>query len=249
MSDRACSSCGTVNTGSKVYCSGCGGILQKSTSSAEGAEPASATTAVAQRRSVRIEADRPAPPTLFSRIKGVVRYLLLVALGVVVVLALMEPNERAPETQDIPNARSVIQRMMASARFSPGVLSQQLLNSCLAQQGSSTWESPVRLVPMPTWESFRVEIEAGKITVFAVLSVMGRPLHLSETFRPEGLSGEWRLVPASASIGLLKLPRQLLPGITPLIRAGMSPFDTELASLATSRNLVMRPGMIEFTAR
>jgi hypothetical protein len=102
---------------------------------------------------------------------------------------------------------------------------------------------------MPTWESFRVEIEAGKITVFAVLSVMGRPLHLSETFCPEGLSGEWRLVPVSASIGLLKLPRKLLPGITPLIRAGMSPFDTELASLATSRNLVMRPGMIEFTAR
>lgn len=249
MSDRACSSCGTINTGAKVYCSGCGGILQKATPPAEGSEPASPTTAVAQRRSVRIEADRPAPPTLFSRIKGLVRYLLLVALGVVVVLALMEPRERVPETQDIPNARAVIQRMMASARFSPGVLSQQLLNSCLAQQGSFTRESPVRLLPMPVWESSRVEIAAGKITVFAVVSVMGRPLHLSETFRSEGLSDEWQLVPESASIGLLDLPRQLLPGITPIIRAGMSPFDAELASLATSRNLVIRPGMIEFTAR
>ena len=248
MSDRACSSCGTVNTGAKVYCSGCGGILEKATP-VEGGSPIPATTAVARRRSVRIEADRPPSPTLFSRLKGLVKYLLSVALGVVVVLAVMVPKQHAREVQDIADARDVVKRMMAASRYSPGVLSQQLINSCLSQQGSFTWEAPVNLVPMPTWESSRVELSSGKITMFAVISFLGRPIHVSETFRPEGLSGSWKLVPESATIGLLDLPKSLIPGVTPVLRSGVSPFDAELTALSCAQNLVLRPGLIEFTIR
>lgn len=248
MSERACSSCGTVNTGAKVYCSGCGAILEKTTQ-AGGGEPLPSTAAVAKRRSVRIEADRPLPPTLFSRIKGFLKYILSVALGVVLVLALMEPKDHAPEFQDIPDARTVLQRTIAAGRFSTGTLSQQLVNSCLLQQGAITCRSPVSMVPMPIWESSRVEISTGKVTVFTVISFLGRPIHLSETFRPEGLSGSWKLVPQSASVGFLDFPKSLLPGITPLIRTGVSPFDAELTTLAASKSLVMRPGALEFTAR
>ena len=248
MNDRACSSCGTVNTGAKVYCSGCGGILEKVTST-EGGTPIPATTAVAKQRSVRIEADRPAPPTLFSRIKRLVKYFLSVALGVVIVLAVMVPKQHAPEFKDIPAARDVLKRMISASRYSPAVLSQQLINSCLAQQGSLTWQSPVSLLPMPTWESSRVELSSGKMTVFAVISFLGRPIHFSETFRPEGLSGSWKLVPESATIGLLDLPPSIVPGVTPILRAGVSPFDEELKALSAAQNLVIRTGSIEFITR
>jgi hypothetical protein len=248
MSDRVCSSCGTVNTGAKVYCSGCGGILEKMTPT-EGDAPIPATIAVAKRRSVRIEADRPPSPTLFSRLKGVVKYLLSVAFGVVLVLTVMAPKQHAPEVQNISGARDVVKRMIAASRYSPAVLSQQLINSCLAQQGSFTWQSPVSLVPMPTWESSRVELSSGKITMFAVISFLGRPIHFSETFRAEGLSGSWNLIPESATIGLLDLPKSLIPGVTSFLRSGVTPLDTELKALSSAQSLVIRPGLIEFTIR
>jgi hypothetical protein len=248
MSDRTCSSCGAVNTGSVVYCSKCGALLE-SVHSGEGDPPLPSTVAVAKRRSQRIEADRPAAPTLLSRLKGLFLYALSVALGVVIVLALMEPKNLPSRTPTLPNAKQLIQKIISSARFSPAVLSQQLINSCLDQQGPLTWDSPVRLVPMPIWESSSVELSPGKVTLFATISLLGRPVHFSETFHPEGSAGNWSLVPQAATIGLLDLPVSLIPMVTPLLSAGMAPFSSELTSLASAQTLTIRSGLVEFTTR
>lgn len=248
MSDRVCSSCGTVNTGAHVYCTQCGGILEN-LSPGDEAQHAPVTTAVAKRRQERIDADRPGPHSLFSRIRGLIVYFFWVAAGVVVVLSLMSPKDRQPPLQEIPNARDIVRRVMASAAFSPAVISQQLVNSCLSQQGALTWESPVRMVPMPVWDSSRVEINAGAITLFTTITVAGCPLRFSETFRLERGAGSWNLVPEAATIGLLDLPRAFLPAVTMLLRPGFESFAAELSSLSASRNVVIRPGLVEFSTR
>jgi len=248
MSDRTCPSCGAVNTGAVVYCSKCGALLE-SVHSGEGDPPLPSTVAVAKRRSQRIEADRPAPQTLLSRLKGLFLYALSVAVGVLIVLALMQPKNVPPRTPTLPNAKQLVQKIISSARFSPAVLSQQLINSCLDQQGPLTWDSPVRLVPMPIWESSSVELSPGKVTLFATISLLGRPIHFSETFHPEGSAGNWSLVPEAATIGLLDLPVSLIPMVTPLLSAGVAPFSTEIASLAAAKTLTIRSGLVEFTTR
>jgi hypothetical protein len=248
MSDRTCSSCGAVNTDAVVYCSSCGALLQ-GVQSAVGDLPLSSTVAVAKRRSERIEADRPAAPSALSRLKGLFLYALSVVVGIVIVLALMQPKNFPPRTPSLPNARPVVQKIISSARFSPAVLSQQVINSCLDQQGAMTWESPVKLVPMPVWESSSVELSPGKITLFAKISLLGRPIQISETFHPAGNAGGWFLVPEAASIGLLDLPVSLLPLVTPLLRAGVAPFSAELTSLAAAQTLSIRSGLVEFTTR
>ena len=247
MSDRVCSSCGAVNTGQNVYCTQCGGILENLPSG--GGESLPATTAVAKRRQVRIEADRPAPPTLFTRIKGIFFYLLWVAIGVVVVLSMMSPKEQSLPSQDIPNAHEIVRKMVASARFTPASISQNLINSTLAQEGPVTWESPVRLIPMPVWEASRVEIVPGKVTLFTTMTIVGRPIHISETFHLEGGPGAWRLAPESASIGLLDLPQYFLPAVKVLLRPGVDSFSEDFTALASSRSLVLRSGCVEVSAR
>lgn len=247
MSDRICSACGSVNTGPNVYCTQCGGILENIESG--GAESLPATTAVAKRRHVRIEADRPEPPSLFSRIKGLFLYLLWVAIGVIVVLCLMVPKSQPLPAQEVPNARDVARKIMASSRYAPAGISQQVINSCLAQQGAVTLESPVKLIPMPVWEFSRVEINAGKITLLATMSMMGRPIHVSETFHLEGGPGAWNLVPESASIGLLDLPKSLFSVIKTLLRPGFESFSEDIKILSASRNMVIRPGLVEFSNR
>lgn len=248
MSDRTCSSCGAGNTDAVVYCSSCGALLQ-SVHSAAGDPPLPSTVAVAKRRSQRIEADRPAAPTVLSRLKGILLYALSVAVGVVIVLALMQPKNVPPRTPTLPNAKPLVQKIISSARFSPAVLSQQLINSCLDQQGPLTWDSPVRLVPMPIWESSSVELSPGKVTLFATISLLGRPVHFSETFHPEGRAGNWSLVPEAATIGLIDLPVPMIPMVTPLLSVGVAPFSTELASLAAAQTLTIRSGSVEFTTR
>lgn len=247
MSDRVCSSCGTVSTGTTVYCPQCGGILENLASG--GAQSLPATTAVAKRRQVRIEADRPEPPSFLSRIQGLFFYLLWVAIGVIVVLSLMTPKDQPIPSQFVPNARDAVRKIMASARFAPAAISQQLINSCLAQQGPVTWESPVRLIPMPVWEASRIEITAGKVRLYTTMTIMGRPIHLSESFRLEGVPGAWNLAPEAASIGLLDLPDYFLPAVSHLLRSGFDPFAEDLNDLAASRNLAVRPGFVEVSNR
>ena len=107
----------------------------------------------------------------------------------------------------------------------------------------------MKLLPMPVWEPARIEITAGKVTLFANLTFLGWPIHISETFHAEGSPGGWTLAPEAASVGLLDLPERLLKLVTPVIRAGIAPFESDLTALAASQSLVIYPGMIEFTTR
>lgn len=247
MSDRVCSSCGAVNAGQNVYCMQCGGILENLPSG--GGESLPATTAVAKRRQVRIEADLPAAPSLLARLKGIFLYMLWVAIGVIAVLLMMAPKEQSVPSQDIPNAHEAARKMISSARFTPVTISQNLINSALAQRGPVAWESPVRLIPMPVWESSRVQIVPGKATLFTTMSIAGMPLHISESFHLEGGPGAWNLVPDSASIGLLDLPHYLLPAVKVLLRPGVDSFSEDFNALAASRSLLLRSGSVEVSAR
>ena len=254
MSNRACTSCGAVNTGAKVYCFQCGAVLA-AMQPGEEAESLSPAASVAMRRSVRIKADEPLEHSSsalnrgLKSLLGLLLYALTVAIGVAVVLALMEPKGQFPQSQGIPNARAVARRIISSSRYAPAILSQQLINSCLAEQGPVKWEAPIKSVAIPVLvlETAHVEIGTGKLTVSSALILPKRPLHFSESFRLEGGVGVWRLVPESASIGLLDLPEALLSIFTPIVLACISPFASDLSILASSQSLVIRPEMIEFT--
>lgn len=247
---RTCSSCGASNAEDVVYCSSCGALLEGA--APKGSAPLAPTAAVAKRRSLRIKADRSASPSFFSRLKGLLYYLLSVAAGVVIVLALMDPKDpktREFRDQSIPDARAVVQRVMASSRFAPAGLSQALVNTLLAERGAVTLESPVKLVPMPSWDGSRVEIFPGEVTARTTMTLLGRPIRLSETFRIKGVPGQWELEPVAATVGLLDLPLALLPAATPFVSPGFSACSTELSVLAAAKTLTLRSGLLEFTTR
>ena len=246
MSDRSCSSCGASNPEGLVYCSSCGALLEISSSAAPSGSTAAA---LAKRRSIRIEADRPPAPGMLFRLKGILVYLFWVAVGVIVVLASMEPKTSVLREQRVPDAKGVLQRVYAASRFTPTGLSQPVINSLLEDQGPYSPESPVRLIPMPSWNHARVELTQGEVTLHATMTMLGRPFHLSETFRLKGGPGTWALQPESAAIGLLEIPGYLIPVVTPLIRPSVMSNYQDLETLSTARSLSIRPGLIEFTSR
>jgi len=246
MSTLTCSSCRASNADGLVYCASCGALLEKSSPAAS---TGSTAAALAKRRSIRVEADRPPPRGLFSRIKALVIYLFWVALGVIVVLASMEPKTNGLREQRIADTKGVLQRVFASARFSPAGIPQSVINSLLDEQGAYSPESSVRLIPMPVWDHVRVELLQGTVTLHATMSILERPFHLSETFRLQGGPGAWGLHAESASIGLLDIPGYLIPVVTHLIRPAIFANYKDLESLSTARTLAIRPGLIEFTLR
>ena len=246
MSALTCSSCGSSNADGLVYCASCGALMEKSSPAAS---TGSTAAALAKRRSIRVEADRPPAPGLFSRIKALVIYLFWVALGVVVVLASMEPKTNGLREQRIVDTKGVLQRVFASARFTPAGIPQQVINSLLEEQGAYSPESPVRLIPLPVWDHARVELLQGEVILRARMAILGRPFHLSETFRLQGGPGAWGLQAESASIGLLDIPSYLIPVVTHLIRPAIFANYKDLESLSTARTLAIRPSLIEFTSR
>lgn len=244
MSALTCSACGASNAAELVYCASCGALLPRTTDPASG----SAAAALAKRRSLGIET-APSSPGLLSRIKGLLIYLFWVAAGVIVVLVFMKPKEHAPQEQRVADAGNVVQRILTASRYAPAALSQPLINSLLAQQPPFVPESPIRLLPMPVWDRARVELSQGTLTLHMTVSMLGRSLRLSETFRLAGGPGSWSLEPQSATVGLLDLPGIMVPAILPVIRPGISRFAEDLAALSTARSLVIRSGLIEVTTR
>jgi hypothetical protein len=209
----------------------------------------SSVAALAKRGSLRAAAVREEPPSLFQRIKGLVIYLFWVAVGVIAVLASMDPGNSQSLEPRIPDAEGVIQRVLAASLFTPATLSQPVVNSVLSRQAPFSPESPVRLLPMPVWDQARVQFLQGEVTVHVAVSLFGLPFRISETFRPQGGPGLWSLQPVSATIGLLHLPDMLVAGVTPLIRPGFFSLSKDLESLCGARSLVIRPGQIEFIFR
>jgi hypothetical protein len=245
MSEISCSACGAANSPELLYCSACGAILEKSNP----ASSSSPTTSMARRRHQRIKADLPTAPSFFSRLKGLFFYLLWVALGVIVVLAVMEPKGIAPRDNPIPGAKGVLDQVITASRYSPSGVSQALANSLLAEQGAVTYDSPVRLIPMPIWDATRVDLLPGHVVLHTTVSLMGLKLRLSESFRLQGAPGAWSLVPESGSIGMLELGESLLPALTVLVRPPVTTFEKNLAAISAVKSLVIRPGIAEFTSR
>lgn len=245
MSAVACSSCGASNSGELVYCAACGSLLEKTALSGT----PSAATAVARRRSMRIESDRRPAPGMLSRIWALVIYLFWVALGVIVVLASMDPGINEQTEQRVPDAEGVLQRVLAASRFTSSILTQPVINSVLSRREPFSPESPVRLIPMPVWDQARIELSQGTVTFRVTLTLLGRPIRISETFRPQGGPGSWSLQPVSATVGLLHLPDMLVAAVSPLIRPGFLSLSKDLEFLSGSRSLAIRPGQLEFTLR
>jgi hypothetical protein len=94
-----------------------------------------------------------------------------------------------------------------------------------------------------------VELLQGEVILRARMAILGRPFHLSETFRLQGGPGAWGLQAESASIGLLDIPGYLIPVVTHLIRPAIFANSKDLEVLSTARTLAIRPGLIEFTSR
>lgn len=248
MSGTTCSSCGAPNATGLVYCSSCGGILPSASQDTSSHSPS--TVAVARRRHLRINADQHQPASLFSRLRGAFTYLLCVAAGVVLVLALMD-DARMPSRPDasVPNARAVLDRIVQSARYSPSGISQAVANSLLSQQGALTFDSPIPPIPMPSWEATGVEFKQGVVTLKATVSVFGLALRMSETFRLRGTPLDWGLVPQSATVGLVPIPSVLLPAMSLVMRPAVMPYSKDLDALSKAASLSIRYGMVDFSLR
>lgn len=207
------------------------------------------SASVARRRQTRVEADRPAPPSVFSRLIGWAFYFLWVAVGVIVVLSLMDPRQPSVSAPTVPSARLVLERIVQSSRFSPAGISQTVLDSLLVEQGAVTFESPVRFIPMPSWEANHVEIRGGGVGVRFSMSLLGWPIRFSESFVLQGAPGAWSLTPKSATVGMLDLPEPLLPVVSLLLKPAVMPFSKDLEMLSKAGSLALRPGIVEFTTR
>jgi hypothetical protein len=242
MSDVKCSSCGGSNSSELVYCSACGALLGRI------GAPLSGTAAAAahiKRGSIGSSAESAPRGGLLSRLHRILSYLVLVAVGVLIVLALMDPGTPLPQEQRVSNPSAIVQRVFAASRNTPAALSQPVINSLLALQKPFAPESPVRLIPMPVWENARVQLTQGSVTLHVTMTLLGRPVRISETFRLKGVPGAWSFEPQSASVGMIKIPTFMLPVATLLVRPGILPLSKELEVLQTARSLVITPGLIQ----
>ena len=202
MSERPCGSCGSANPGTRIYCTNCGGIL--SAPAGKEIELAPPVVALAARRVKGAEGGHGEKTPFLSRVVHLLFFFAAVALGVLVVLALMEPREFDPRNGNssvattLPNASALIDRAIVSARVSPVTVSQQVINEFLRVSGRVEWKPTFTALPVPLWRGSRVVIEPDKVAYFVDLSFLNYPIHLSETFRLVGAPRQWRLEPLAA---------------------------------------------------
>ena len=254
MSQRLCPSCGHQNSDAVVYCVHCGAILGNAPVPAEG-QPLSTSVAVAARRVDKVPVNSAERRSIGSRLLGLFVYVVCVALGVGTVLALMNPKAgqpaALPEARRVQNPAGVIQQQILSSRFTPSSVSQQLINDFLKASGSIDWNAPA-LIPSsvwPKWESAHVELGTGVITATVEATLLGYPLHFSETFKLVGSSRQWGLDPDSGTIGLLPISKPFLPLITLFVQSCSRPLAREIKSLESADSLQIRAGFIDFTTR
>lgn len=200
-------------------------------------------------RSYAAPIDPKGERSLFSHFWGIFRYLLSVAIGVAVVLALMNPKAPIPDSRPIPNASTILQQNILGTRGVPVTLSQPLINQALAQASKISWTPLFGVLPMPEWVNSSVILSNGGFTYLVIINLFSYPLYLSESFRLSGSSGQWNLIPEAASIGLLPLKGALLSLITPLIRSCSTPFSKELQVLKMAETLRIRSGYLDLIAR
>ncbi len=253
MSERPCGSCGSANPGTRIYCTNCGGIL--SAPAGKEIELTPPVVALAARRVKEAEGGRGEKTPFLSRVVHLLFFVAAVALGVLVVLALMEPREFDPRNGNssvattLPNASALIDRAIVSARVSPVTVSQQVINEFLRVSGRVEWKPPFAALPVPLWLGSHIVIEPDKVAYFVELSFLDYPIHLSETFRLVGTPRQWRLEPLAASIGLLPLSESASRILTPFMMGTTAPLEREISVLRSAERLVLRRGFVEFSAR
>lgn len=242
MSARVCSSCKTENDGTQVYCAQCGCILPEART-----EPGHAP-APARWTPPAVEDDSAAQGGFISKLWGMFVYLLLVAVGVIAVLAFMGPEE-FPLPASPANPRSLVDRAIANSQVGPAIITQQAINDLIKTAPPIVWKMPVQGLPPAEYRITQVVLSKGKVACHANLSFMGYSLHFYESFTLTGKPTEWRLDPEVSGVGLLKMGWPALDLVTPLMAQCASSFTRDLAFVAGARLLDIRPGMIEFTAR
>ena len=248
MSITRCVSCAQDNSSSLVYCSHCGAILPK-TPQGDGNIPLPTSVAMAAGRVQRFDEKSKEKRSLFSHIWGIFRYLLLVALGVAIVLALMDPKAPHPDSRPIANAPTTLQQSILGSRGVPVTISQPLINQSLAQAGRLKWAPPVDFIQMPQWVESSVVLANGGLSFSVTITLMSYPLHFSESFRLSGSSRQWNLIPESGSIGLLPLNGSLLLLMTPFMNSCSSPFAKELQAIEGAETVRIRPGYLDLITR
>ena len=211
--------------------------------------PLQPSVAIAAGRAQRFDEESKEKHSLFSRLWGIFRYLLLVALGVVFVLALMDPQAPHPDSRPIANAPATLQQSILGSRGVPVTISQTLINQALAQAGKIQWAPPFDFIPMPRWVEGVVILTNGGLRFSVTATLMSYPLHLSESFSLSGGSRQWNLMPESGSLGLLPLNGPLLLLITPFMNSCSSPFAKELQVIKGAETVRIRPGYIDLSAR
>jgi len=251
MSITSCSSCAQDNPSSLVYCSHCGAILSKIPKTPQGDvhAPLQPSVAIAAGRAQRFDEESKEKHSLFSRLWGIFRYLLLVALGVAFVLALMDPKLPLPDSRPIANAPATLQQSIFGSRGVPVTISQSLINQALAQAGKIQWAPPFDFIPMPQWMESVVILTNGGLRFSVTVTLMSYPLHLSESLSLSGGSRQWNLIPESGSLGLLPLNGPLLSLITPFMNSFSSPFAKELRVIKEAESVRIRPGYIDLITR
>jgi hypothetical protein len=253
MSGRPCGSCGSANPGTRIYCTNCGSIL--SAPAGKEIELTPPAVALASRRVKEAEGRHGDKTPFLSRVVHLLFFIAAVALGVLVVLALMEPREFDPQSGNssvaptLPSASALIDRAIVSARVSPVTVSQQVINEFLRVSGRVEWKPPFAALPVPLWLGSHIVIEPDKVAYFVELSFLDYPIHLSETFRLVGAPRQWRLEPLAASIGLLPLSESASRILTPFMMGTTATLDREISVLRSAERLVLRRGFVEFAAR
>ena len=250
MSELICGSCGATNPPDRVYCAKCGETLERSSAPVSGTAGAAA---LVNRGEIRPAADPSAglslAPLLLFRFRKIFLYLVMVGVGVLLVLAFMEPKDYRVADRRVLDPNAIVRRVFADSRTLPSSLSQSTINSFLALQSSYAIESPIRLIAMPAWCINRVELFPACVRTRVTLTLFGLPMRISETFQLKGLPGSWMLQPYAATIGLISVPRFLLPVVTFVTRPAFFCVEPQLATLSAAQTLVIRTGSVEFTTR
>lgn len=251
MSELTCGSCGASNSPELLYCARCGDTLKRSSAPVSGTAGAAAMINRGQIQPAihTNEADPISATVLLVRLRKLFLYLAFVGAGVLTVMAFMDPHEYRLSERRVLGANAIVRRVFADSRSFPSSLSQSTVNSYISLQSPYTLDSPVRLIPMPVWSLTRVELFPSCVRVHATLTILGLPMLISETFVLKGLPGSWMLEPNAGTVGLIGVPRFLLPVLTFAIRPAFFCVDNELSGLSAARTLAIRSGAVEFTTR
>ena len=248
MSVRLCPSCDHENPGPRIYCARCGGILSALPIPPQG-EPSHPPVRSVSSALVKNPLNRRGNVSLSSIFIGLIKYLLSVAIGVIVVLSVMNPNEddsRKLQSERF-DASAAMERVFADARQGPVELSQHLINDFLKSSPTLPLQSfgPIH----PVLRMPHVELFPDSLICDFDVSCTGFEFHFSERFIVRGKSRNWTLEARSASLGLLRIPSLFLPYMTAFLANHEGPAIARLNMMKSADELSIGQGSVFFSLR